>query len=393
MPTSDGAYARAVRAALDRVKEYLAATSGPLTEADTRAHFIDPLIGALGYSGFANVSREVYVKDTKDRLDYVLRVDGTPRVGVEAKAIDHGLTDGDAGQLIQYCSVLGIEWAVLTNARQWWLYHQFAQAPLQGKLVFKLDLSGWNSDAEFAALVAQLLLVSRNAFASSDGPAAWVRAQKLDAALREALTNPQSTELKYLRGRLQGLGIPVTPEEIAAWAKAKLAEPTPALPYVGGKPIQIQRPETSGFSAGASYWLVPAGPRETMTALESLHCWLDSGQWGFFESTPNRSTVKQGDLIAFYATGKGIAAWARVASAATLLIKPEEWPEPMAQDRPVYRLPLRDVQWLEPVRPINSALRSTLDAFKGKKPSANWAWLVQSTHGLSYDDFRRLIGS
>ena len=90
--------ATSVKSVLQRVKEYLAEVGGKLTEADTRAFFIDPLVASIGYSGFADVAREVFVKDTKDFLDYVLRVDGQARVAVEAKAIGHDLTDGDAGQ-------------------------------------------------------------------------------------------------------------------------------------------------------------------------------------------------------------------------------------------------------------------------------------------------------
>src|SRR5262249_34043168 len=150
-----------------------------------------------------------------------------PRLAIEAKPIHHSLTDGDAGQLIQYCSILGIEWAAVTNGVQFWLYHQFATTALAGKLVFKLNLAAWNSDAEFRSLAAQILLLSKQAFIDSDGPAAWVRAQKLDTSLREALTNPRSQEVKWLTQRLASQDVKVSPEDIAAWAKAKLLEPTP----------------------------------------------------------------------------------------------------------------------------------------------------------------------
>jgi len=393
--------APALRAALDQLKQYLAHPGDKLSEADTRAFFIDPLVAALGYSGFADVARELLLKDTKERLDYLLRIDGLPRVGIEAKAIGQELTDSDAAQVIQYCSILGIEWAVVTNARQWWLYHQFAQAPLQGKLVFKLDLAGWNSDAQFDAVAAQLLLLSKQAFTDAGGPAMWMRAQKLDASLRDALTNPQSPETEYLRNRLQADVTGVTTEDIAAWAKSKLAEPMPALPI---QTWHVSQPPSHPDAVNAitpdvvaqgktAYWLVPAGPRKGLSAVDSMRYWLDSGKWGFFESTPNRSTVKKGDLIAFYAASKGIAAWAVVADSANLLITPEEWPEPVPQDRPVYKVPLSEVHWLPKPLSIDLQLRSGLDAFKGKKADVHWAWFVQATHALTPNDFNRLIGA
>lgn len=105
------------RVTLESVRQVLAdGNAASISEADTRAYFIDPLVFALGYSAYGEVQREVYIKDTKDFIDYALRVDGSQRIAVEAKRLGHNLNEGDAGQLIQYCAILGIEWAVLTNA-------------------------------------------------------------------------------------------------------------------------------------------------------------------------------------------------------------------------------------------------------------------------------------
>jgi len=80
-----------------------------VSEADTRAHFIDPTLRALGYTALDEMQREVYVKDTKDFIDYTLSIKGSQRIAVEAKRLSHKLAEGDAGQLIQYCAILGIE--------------------------------------------------------------------------------------------------------------------------------------------------------------------------------------------------------------------------------------------------------------------------------------------
>ena len=166
-----------VRAVLDSVRQEIA-SGNKLSEADTRANFIDPILRAVGYIGIADIEREVYAKDTKEFLDYVLKIGGQPRIAVEAKALGKMLTDSDAAQVIQYCSILGIEWAVVTNAREWRLYHQFAQSDLAGKLLFNLDLVGWTSNQDFESLFEQLWLVSREAFEGSDGPHGWLRAQR-----------------------------------------------------------------------------------------------------------------------------------------------------------------------------------------------------------------------
>ncbi len=392
-----------VRKVLESVKAHLSGTNAKLGEADTRAWFIDPLLRALGYKEIGDLQHEFYVKDTKEYLDYMLLVNGKPRIAVEAKALGRNLTDGDAGQVIQYCSILGIEWAVVTNVREWRLYHQFAQADLAGKLLFNLDLVGWSTKDEFDALFDQLWLVSKEAFEGSGGPQAWLRAQRLDAALRDALTNPGSLEVKYLRKRLHGQKVEVGEEDIASWFKGKLLEPLP-IP-AGDAPVPVIPTATAtatvakiGVATASvgttdkTHWMVPASGHDGVTAEQSLHNWLDSGKWGFWESTPGRKSVRAGDLMAFYAAKKGVVAYAEVAGDASQQIAPHEWPEPVAQDKPVYKVPLKDVKWLPAPNKIDAQLRSSLDAFAGRDANGVWFWLVQTTRRLSEHDFKKLIG-
>ena len=158
-----------IKVALEKVKDFLSSGGGNLGEADTRVHFIDPLVAALGYTSIADVVREQYIQDSNEKLDYMMRIEGQPRLAVEAKSLDHNLTSADAAQVIQYCSVLGIEWGVVTNGVEWWLYDQFKRADLAGKLVFKLDLVGWTTDDEFQLVAGKLLLVSKRILAGREG--------------------------------------------------------------------------------------------------------------------------------------------------------------------------------------------------------------------------------
>jgi hypothetical protein len=245
-----------------------------------------------------------------------------------------------------------------------------------------------------------MLLLSKEAFIDSDGPAAWVRAQKLDGILREALTNPQSQEVKWLKQRLASQEVKVSPEDIAAWAKAKLMEPTPAptpelyhpVPPSLPMPMVTRDTAASGASdAGPTrYWMLPASRRKGLTAAQCLKYWLDSGKWGLYESTPQRTAIKPGDRIAFYATSKGVVARATAAGSVSVLITADEWPEPTHMDKPVYRLPLSAVEWLSSPVAITPQVRSELEAFQGKNVEASWSWLVQTTRQLSKSDFERL---
>lgn len=113
-----------VRKVLQTVKDLVGQPgSAKVNEATTRAHLLNPLLAALGYESIDDIEFEHYLPDGETFLDYRLRVEGEPRVSVEAKALDSVLSDKDAAQAVSYASILGDEWAVVTNAREWRLYH------------------------------------------------------------------------------------------------------------------------------------------------------------------------------------------------------------------------------------------------------------------------------
>ena len=106
-----------------------------LTEADTRARFIDPALKESGweYDGTSIVSREVRVRRefsiTEGRIlgggkrgkhkiaDYVLEYKGVRLAVVEAKKFDLNYTDGSA-QAIEYAAKLQIPYAYSTNGQK-----------------------------------------------------------------------------------------------------------------------------------------------------------------------------------------------------------------------------------------------------------------------------------
>src|SRR5947209_8405203 len=105
-----------IQTTLSDVKAFLAQESPPtLSEADTKAYFVEPLIKALGWQGIGVVTREYYVRNSQEFIDYVLRGPSGNLVAIETKKLQVELTDKHAAQLVQYCAVDGIEWAVLTN--------------------------------------------------------------------------------------------------------------------------------------------------------------------------------------------------------------------------------------------------------------------------------------
>lgn len=398
--TSKSEAAGQVREILTSVKDQLAKPGGAsINEATTRAHFLNPLLNALGYSGVDELAFESYLPDGKTFLDYRLFVDGIPRVAVEAKALGVAITDKEAAQGVSYASVLGDEWAVLTNARTWRLYHTFAKTPLAGKLVLDLDLTAWASDPEFDRVFDQLWLISRSSFASGGGPRPWLINQRLDSHLREAMVSPGSAEIKYIRRQLEAKDIAVAADAVATWFRSQLATAPSAAagPTVG--PDQAVTPHIAASAVAphdgvaptpGGYWIVPAGKGNGYSAREHLEHWLRCGFWGFGPSTAGRKSMKVGDRLCFYAAGDGVVAFAELAGAVSSLVAQDEWPGPNPYESGVYKLPLGTVTWLAHPVELTPELRATMDAFRGKAPGAIWSWLVQTTHRLSEADFSRL---
>jgi hypothetical protein len=78
---------RAIQAALESVKQFVARPDSPkISEADTKANFIDPVLVGLGWAGIEFVVREYYLKNSREFIDYVMRDKGSPLMAVEAKA-------------------------------------------------------------------------------------------------------------------------------------------------------------------------------------------------------------------------------------------------------------------------------------------------------------------
>jgi hypothetical protein len=389
--------AHEVRKVLQDVKDYRSTPGAyKLTEADTRAHFLDPLLRALGYHSIGDIQHEVFVPNSQTYLDYRLVVEGSPRVAVEAKAVDVALTDKHGAQVVQYCSVLGDEWGVVTNGREWRLYHSFAKGGLVEKLVSSVDMIAWETDDQFDSTFEQLWLVSKESFLTSDGPASWLNTKAIDRLLRDSLGDPSSPEIKFLKKRLQDKGVIVTAEKVATWLKTRLdaSQPAPTPGPHAPPSAPAANPAVDKEADASHYWLIPAGQRHGMSAADHLKVWLDRGFWGFGESTPGRKRLRVGDWVCFYAAKQAeVLAYARMAGLADVLLTAEEWPESSPMDDRIYKVPLEAITWVPTPVKLDAATRGSLDAYAGRDAKAfTWGFFVQTTRRLTHADFERLTG-
>jgi len=225
----------AVRRTLTELKAFLAQESVPrLSEADTKAYFIEPIIAALGWIGMGVVTREYYVKNSQEFMDYVLfgsndrGLTKAPVLAIETKALQTDLTEKHAAQLVQYCAVDGIEWGALTNARELQFFNTFLKPDLAAKRVMRLDLLAFNSDDEFDILFEQLWQLSQESVTTAS-VRTWLNQLRLDKAVRETVFNPGSSTIKQLRKALADAEIRATPQELVQWFRTQLAPPMPRV--------------------------------------------------------------------------------------------------------------------------------------------------------------------
>jgi len=93
-----------------RIKRY--------NEEMTKKDFIVPLFGALGWDVYNKKADEVTAEEkvSKGRVDYAIRINGMPKLFVEAKPLKADLDDPKwAKQAINYAWHKGVVWAVLTD--------------------------------------------------------------------------------------------------------------------------------------------------------------------------------------------------------------------------------------------------------------------------------------
>lgn len=396
--TSKEHAATSIRATLDQLKQLVSGPRAPkLSESDTKANFIEKYIESLGYRGLADITREYYVKNSQEFIDYVLRADGEPILAVEAKALQNDLTDKAAAQLVQYCAVEGIEWCALTNGWELRLYNQYLKGALEAKLILKLDLLAYNSDEEFDAIFDQLWLLSKESMTTPSGIRTWMEHQQLDKAMRSLLLDPTSGVIKYIRRSLGEYHVQVSAEAVAQWFRAQLSSPvTPILPTRAvrekARPTYDLPTVRAAGEIDCNYWILPAADRKDlgMSAKDVLRAWLEKGMWGMHESTPGRKHLKAGDRLCFYAKKVGIVAAAEVTGPADRPLPSEECPTTSISGQSFYRVPLDNVRWLSAPVQLDESTRTQLDAFQGRPPSAPWGWFIQSTSQISQRDFELL---
>lgn len=120
-------------------RQYLKKTNPDLDESGTRLMINSFLTQVLCFAPIEEVKTEYMIRGTY--ADYVIQLKGVRHFLVEVKALGIDLSDKHLRQAINYGANEGIEWALLTNGRQFDFYKILFEKPISERKVFSVDLS------------------------------------------------------------------------------------------------------------------------------------------------------------------------------------------------------------------------------------------------------------
>lgn len=170
-----------------------------VSEEDTKAILIDPVLAALGWrlDELEDVRREYRAKPADNPVDYALLIFGRPRLFVEAKALASVLDRKSAAQVLGYASVVGVGWCLLTNGDEYRLYNSHAKVDVDEKL---LRCFSFSDPAQTELALETLGLVAREQMGDTELDLLW-QSQFVDRRVKatlEALFSGESDALARL---------------------------------------------------------------------------------------------------------------------------------------------------------------------------------------------------
>jgi len=195
-------------------------------EAETRTRIHDFFEMLMGYDRYDHITQEYAIHGAGNTVHCDLAVQiqreesSTPDFLVEIKKVNIDLSPKHLGQAASYAIDKGCEWVLLTNGRDWKLYHVSFGKPPQTKLV-----DSWNLLTGDPVILAEKFSIVGYKNIKKGGLALlWEKNNVLTAHnLLKIILSEQS--LTSLRIKLKKeTGITVTPEEIIGAVRRLLNE-------------------------------------------------------------------------------------------------------------------------------------------------------------------------
>jgi Type I restriction enzyme R protein N terminus (HSDR_N) len=195
-------------------------------ESETRRRIERIFENLMGYDPFKHLSRERAIRGAgeTEHVDFAIQIeegqDAKPEIMVEIKRVCVDLAPKHLKQVSSYAINAGCEWILLTNSREWRVYHvAFGQPPIT-KLI-----ASWNILSDDVAVLAEHFeLISFKSVRKGALPKLWEKTNVLHprnllaAILSEGAVKVIRRELK------RDSGINLSPEDIVSGVRRLLNE-------------------------------------------------------------------------------------------------------------------------------------------------------------------------
>jgi predicted type IV restriction endonuclease len=139
-----------------------------MNESDTSNIINDMLGEVFGYDKFFEVTTEYKIK--WQYADYGVKMDEKLVFLIEVKAIWVSLNDNHIFQASSYASTEWVEWVILTNLREWNVYHLSFGSRIDQELVLSIDFQNEMKNAKF---MEKLACIHKEGFKKNFLKALW----------------------------------------------------------------------------------------------------------------------------------------------------------------------------------------------------------------------------
>jgi hypothetical protein len=211
---------------LDARKKIEAVAKADGNETETRKH-VNYIFGTvMGYDIFKHISSEYAISGVGDTLhcDIAVKIDceeaSAPDLLVELKRVNIDLVSKHLRQAASYAIDIGCEWILLTNGKDWQLYHISFGKPPQTKLI-----DSWNLINDDPVKLANKFAIIGYKNIKRNGLARlWEKSNVLTPQnILKTILSEQS--LRLIRHNLKkATDVAVTPEEIVRAIRHMLNE-------------------------------------------------------------------------------------------------------------------------------------------------------------------------